>query len=86
MTLHRIANGLIKFNHLYTLCVHLNIQCNYMYVHIRTHMYICILAIDQVTGVTLTCEPAGLINQCTVMWNVSVHIRTYVRTYIILNI
>ena len=28
-------------------------------------------AIDQVTGVTLTCEPVGLAIQCTVMWNVS---------------
>ena len=30
-----------------------------------------IIAIDQVTGVILMCEPVGLINQCTVMWNVS---------------
>ena len=29
------------------------------------------LAIDQVTGVTLTCKPVGLINQCTAVWNVS---------------
>ena len=29
------------------------------------------IAIGQVTGVTLTCEPVGLINQCTVLWEVS---------------
>ena len=28
-------------------------------------------AIDQVTGVRLTCEPVELASQCTVMWNVS---------------
>ena len=29
------------------------------------------LAIGQVTGVELTCTLVDLINQCTVMWNVS---------------
>ena len=46
-------------------------------------MYVCtftysnyvnyILAIDRVTGVTLTCRSVGLINQCTVLWNVSLY-------------
>ena len=46
-------------------------------------MYVCtftysnyvnyILAIDRVTGVTLTCKSVGLINQCTVLWNVSLY-------------
>ena len=40
------------------------ILCQYVCIHI--------LAIDRVTGVTLTCEPARMDNQCTVMWNVSV--------------
>ena len=31
----------------------------------------CIIAIDQVSGVMVTCELVGLINQCTVVWNVS---------------
>ena len=48
----------------------IHILCEYVCIHI--------LAIDQVTGVTLTCEPVGLANQCTVMWNVSVHNYEYV--------
>ena len=57
--------------------------------------YVTTLAIGQVTGVVLTCEPVGLINQCTVMWQVSslglaywilicwlAFICTYVRTYV----
>ena len=37
------------------------------------HMYIfIIIAIGQVTGVTLTCEPMDQFDyNCTVMWNVS---------------
>ena len=34
-------------------------------------LYLHTIAIDQVTGVNLMCEPVELINQCTVMWNVS---------------
>ena len=41
---------------------------NYISVHV-----LLIIAIDQVTGVMLMCESVGLINQCTVMWNVSVY-------------
>ena len=37
-------------------------------------IHIVFLVIDQVTGVTLTCEPVRLANQCTVMWNVSLYI------------
>ena len=40
--------------------------------NISVHV-ILIIAIDQVTGVVLMCESVDLINQCTVMWNVSVH-------------
>ena len=29
------------------------------------------IVIVQVTGVTMTCQPDDLINECTVMWNVS---------------
>ena len=29
------------------------------------------IVIGQVTGVTMTCRPDTLINNCTVMWNVS---------------
>ena len=29
------------------------------------------LAIHQVIGIELSCQPVGLINQCIVMWNVS---------------
>ena len=47
-----------------------------MYVHCIHIIYIIFLAIDQVTGVTLTCELVGLMNQCTVMWNVSLHTYT----------
>jgi len=39
-----------------------------MYVHVYHHNVV----IGQVTGVILMCKPVGLINQCTVMWNVSV--------------
>ena len=39
----------------------MHVPCNYT------------LAVDQVTGVTLTCQPVGLINRCTVMWNVSLY-------------
>ena len=42
------------------------------------YMYVYTIAIHRVTGVTLACEPVGLINQCTVMWNVSVHTHTYI--------
>ena len=44
-------------------------------------MYVYILAIDQVTGVTFTCKPVGLANQCTVTWNVSLSI-TYVHNIV----
>ena len=37
-------------------------------------IHIVFLVIDQVTGVTLTCEPVRLANQCAVMWNVSLYI------------
>ena len=36
---------------------------------------ICV-SIDQVIGVTLTCEPVGLINQCNVTWLVSSYVRS----------
>ena len=53
--------------------------CTYIidsYIHMYIIAYYVLycnftLAIDQVTGVTLTCRPVGLINQCTVIWNVS---------------
>ena len=41
---------------------------NYISVHV-----LLIIAIDQVTGVVLMCESVDMINQCTVMWNVSVY-------------
>ena len=41
---------------------------SYISVHV-----LLIIAIDQVTEVVLMCESVGLINQCTVMWNVSVY-------------
>ena len=34
-------------------------------------MYVHTIAIDQVTGVMLICEPVDLINQCNLTWNVS---------------
>ena len=51
------------------------VRCvRYTYYQILSQ-YVCIhiLAIDRVTEVTLTCKPVELDNQCTVMWNVSVH-------------
>ena len=41
--------------------------------HYYIHMYVfIIIAIDKVTGVTLTCELMGLSDHyCTVMWKVS---------------
>jgi len=51
--------------HIHTICM-----------YVRMYMYICVyyhnVVISQVTGVMLLCKPVGLINQCTVMWNVSV--------------
>ena len=49
-----------------------------------THSDIVTTAIQQqVTGVTLTCEPVGLsIHQCNVSWNVSNMYVYYVRTYV----
>ena len=41
------------------------------YVSFIVFTYLHTIGIDQVTGVNLTCEPMDLINQCTVMWNVS---------------
>ena len=40
-------------------------------------------AIGQVTDVRLTCESLGLINWCTVMWNVSYLICAYVHMYLL---
>ena len=36
-----------------------------------------LIAIDKVAGVVLTCESIDLINQCTVMWTVSLCISIY---------
>ena len=39
-----------------------------------TYLYyftLCTIAIGQVTGVELECEPVDLINLCSVTWNVS---------------
>ena len=49
--------------------VKLKLSCTvYLCVFIM-HFYTVV--IPQVTGVTLTCQPVDVINQCTVMWNVS---------------
>ena len=39
------------------------------------------VVIGQVTGVTMTCPPVDLMNECTVMWNVS-NCFLYVRMYV----
>ena len=58
-----------------------------MYVRTYNHMQLLLLysitvAIGQVTGVRLTCEPVGLINWCNATWQVSnslLYVATYVR-------
>ena len=44
-------------------------------------------AIDHVTGVRLTCGSVGLINRCTVTWEVSyslLYVCMYLRTYLLM--
>ena len=55
-----------------------NLKCayNFMQLYVRT------LVIDKVTGVTLSCTSVGLTNQCTVLWNVSLSIDTYIHSCI----
>ena len=55
------------------------VACMFSYIHM--HIILYTLVIDQVTGVTLTCKPVGLANQCTVMWNVSLH-NTYIHSIV----
>ena len=46
------------------MAIDIHICCNYH------HTYVHMLAIGKVTGVSIFCGPVGLINHCTVMWNV----------------
>ena len=59
--------------------VKLKLSCTvYLYVFI-IHFYTVV--IGQVTGVKLTCQPVDVINQCTVMWNVSGFSFVYIHVY-----
>ena len=73
----------------YTFCqgymwlqIYIPVCCNYH--HSLVHM----LAIGKVTGVSIFCGPVGLINRCTVMWNVRkcLNIHSYIHELHIINI
>ena len=69
-------NGQMEFE--FDICT-----CTYILTYIQTCYYIYsyyYIAVGQVTGVRLTCEPVGLINRCTIKWEVS-NTLLYVRMY-----
>ena len=89
MYIHTYVHNLHSYVYLHTLN---NI---FMYVHTYVHncIYVFFAVPDNITGVMLTCEAIGQINQCTVEWDVSdcstshatcMHSTTYV--YILHNI
>ena len=54
-----------------TICVHVAVSVSLYCIIIFVFVLFQSIAIDQVTGVILTCVPVNLINQCNVTWNVS---------------
>ena len=78
----------------YLFAIHVyNYSCKYNIIYIHSYVVIVTfyyyvyallyVAIDQVTGVTLTCKLMSLSNHyCTVMWNVSVYV--YIATHMLL--
>ena len=63
---------------MYTYVTYMYIRKMYAHYIILIMHVLCnyTLAVDQVTGVTLTCQPVRLANQCTVMWNVNLYMCT----------